>query len=51
MDPITAWAQAVKAIAEMATEAMRGQSVEDRQKMWAWFVADIERMRKALGLD
>lgn len=31
--------------------AMEGQSVEQRAKMWEWYVTDIERVRKWLKLD
>lgn len=51
MDPITAWAMAVKAIAEMITEIVRGQPPEVRQKAWEWWLRDHERMRKLFHID
>jgi hypothetical protein len=30
---------------------MEGQSPEQREKMWQWYVTDIERMRTWLKLD
>jgi len=51
MDPVTAWAMAVKAIAEMVTEIVKGQPPEERAKIWAWYVADQERWRKLFKID
>ena len=51
IDPATAFALAVKAIAEMITEIVRGQPAAERAKIWAWYVDDQERWRKLFGLD
>ena len=51
MDPLTAFAQAIKAVAEMVTELSRGQSNDQKQKMWDWYVTDVERLRKWFKLD
>lgn len=51
MDPITAWALAVKATAEMVTEIARGQPVETKARMWEWFVADVAAVRKFFKID
>jgi len=51
MDPVTAWALATKAIAEMITEIVKDQPPDVRAKAWDWWVADQERWRKALHLD
>jgi hypothetical protein len=51
MDPVTAWALAVKSIAEMITEIVRGQPPEVKNQLWAWFEKDQERWRKRLHLD
>lgn len=51
MDPITAWALAAKAIAEMITEIVRGQPVETRAQMWKWWVEDQERWRRVFHID
>ena len=51
MDPVTAWALATKAIAEMITEIVRGQSLEQRTQIWAWWIADQERWRKWFKLE
>ena len=51
MDPVTAAALAVKAIAEMVTEIVRGQPPEVKAKIWDWWVADMERWRKLLKLE
>lgn len=51
MDPITASALAIKAIAEMVTEIVRGQPPEFRAKVYEWYVADVEKIRRLLKLD
>ncbi len=51
MDPATAAALAVKAIAEMVTEIVRGQPPEVKKQAWEWWQKDIERWRKLLKLD
>ncbi len=51
MEPISAWAMATKAIAEMITEIVKGQSPETKAQLWAWFIADQERWRRWLHLD
>ena len=50
MDPITAWALAIKATAEMVTEIVRGQPPELRARVWEWYVADIATIRKLLKI-
>ena len=45
MDPITAWALAMKAIAEMVTAIVEGQSPETKKQMWDWFVEDQKVIR------
>jgi hypothetical protein len=51
MDPLTAWANATKAIAEMVTEIVSGQPPDVKAKVWEWYVADVERMRKFFKID
>lgn len=51
MDPLTAWALAVKAVAEMITEIVKGQPPEFRTKAWERWMELDERMRKAFHLD
>lgn len=51
MDPLTAWAQAVKAVAEMITELSRGQSDEQKKKLAEWWIRDMERWRRFWKLD
>lgn len=51
MDPVTASALAVKAVAEMVTEIVKGQPPEFRAKVYEWFVGDLERLRKLLKID
>lgn len=45
MDPITAWALAIKAVAEMITELSRGQSDAVKQEMWTRFAEDTRLIR------
>jgi hypothetical protein len=51
MDPATAFALAIKAVAELVTEIIKGQPAAERAKMWEWYVADQERWRKLFKLD
>lgn len=51
MDPATAFALAIKAIAEMITELSRGQTNDQKQKMWQWYVEDMAALRKLLHLE
>ena len=51
MDPITAVAMAIKALAEMVTEISRGQTVEQKQKIWEWYIEDHARWRKFFKVD
>jgi hypothetical protein len=42
-------------IVELALEivklAMEGQSIEQRQRMWEWYIEDVTKLRKLLKLD
>jgi hypothetical protein len=51
MDPVTAYANLLTALLNFLTEATRGQSVEQKAKMWEWFITDTERWRRWLKLD
>lgn len=51
MDPATAFAQMVKAVAEMITEIVRGQPMELRARAWERWERDTERWRKLFKLD
>jgi len=46
MDPVTALALATKAICEMVTEIVKGQTPEQKKQIWDWYIADQERWRK-----
>lgn len=48
MDPVTAVAQAIKAVAELLTEITKGQPPEVKAKMWTWFEEDVEFWRNLL---
>ena len=50
MDPLTAWALAIKAVAEMITEISKGQPPELKARMWERWMALDDRIRKALHL-
>jgi len=41
----------IELLLEVALEAMRGQSPEQKQQMWAFYIADLERWRKLFKLD
>jgi hypothetical protein len=36
---------------EIVLEAMRGQTPEQKEKMWQWYIDDVERWRKILKLN
>lgn len=36
---------------EVVLEAMRGQTPEQREKIWQWYIEDMARWRKIIGLD
>lgn len=44
MDPVTAWALALKAVAEMITEIVKGQPDEFKRKAWERYDALAERI-------
>lgn len=46
MDPLTAWAMAVKAVAEMITEIVRGQPLEMRKAAWERWERFMDRAEK-----
>lgn len=51
MDPATAWAEALKAIAEMVTEIVKGQPAEVKAKIWEQWIVDTGAVRKFFKLD
>ena len=46
MDPVTAWAEAVKAVAEMITEIVKGMPQDKKEQVWDWYIADQRAWRK-----
>ncbi len=50
MDPITAAAMAFKAACEMVTAMIEGQTPEQKQKVWDWFIEDQTFWRGLLKL-
>lgn len=51
MDPLTAWALAVKAIAELVTEIVKDQPADVKAQAWEWWKQDQERIRKWFHLS
>jgi len=56
MDPLTAsvaiaLAKATEAVANMITEISRGQTTEQKNKFWDWWIVDIERTRKFFKIE
>jgi hypothetical protein len=51
MDPLTAWANAVAAIANLLTELARGMPEAIKMQVWAWWRDDMERWRKFWKID
>lgn len=48
---VEVFAGAVKAVAEMVTEIVKGQPPEVKAKIWEWYITDQERWRKFFKLD
>ena len=36
---------------EIVLEAMKGQTAEQRAQMWDWYIKDVSKWRKFLGID
>jgi len=51
MDPVSAFANVVTAIANLISKLVDGQTPEQKKKMWDWFIADVERWRAFFKLD
>ena len=51
MDPVTAVANAVQAIAVMVTEIVKGQPADVKARIWEQYMKDIEFWRKLLKID
>ncbi len=51
MDPISAWANAVAAIAKMIAVIVDGQTPEQKAQIWQWFVEDQARWRRVFKID
>lgn len=51
MDPLTAWANAVAAIANLLTEIVRSAPDTIKMQVWAWWREDMERWRKFWKID
>jgi len=51
MDPITAYAMVIKSICDMVTEIVKGQTPQQKEKIWDWYIKDVERWRKVFKLD
>jgi hypothetical protein len=48
---IVAVSSAIEAVCKVVLAAMEGQTPEQRAQMWQWFVADVERWRRFLGIE
>lgn len=51
MDPVTAALLALKAVAELLTEAMRGQPLDVRERAWRRFDKFWTFVLKRIGID
>lgn len=38
-------------VLQIVLEGMKGQTPEQRAKMWDWYVSDVEKWRKFLKID
>lgn len=50
MNPVP-FVRLIELALEVVLEAMRGQSPEQKQQMWAFYISDLERWRKLFKLD
>jgi hypothetical protein len=41
----------IELVLRIVLAAMEGQTPEQKQKMWDWYITDVERWRKLLKLD
>lgn len=51
MDPATAWALAIKAVADMITEIVRGQPADVRAKAWERWERHMAIMERLFKID
>jgi len=51
LDPVSAIALAVKAVAEMITEIIKGQPEDVKIQAWDWYMKDVAKWRKILKVD
>lgn len=47
---IIAISEAIKAICSLVEKAMEGQSPEQKQKLWEWYIHDVEAWRAFWGI-
>jgi hypothetical protein len=50
MDPLTAIANLLTALANLAATVAEGQTPEQRKQIWDWVIADMARWRKLFNL-
>ena len=51
MDPITAFANVATALLTFLTEVVKGQTPAQKEKLWTFYLEDLERWRKLFKLD
>ena len=51
MDPVTATAQMITALATMITEIVKGQPPEVKAEFWKQHLADIKALRKFFKIE
>lgn len=51
MDPVTAGLQLANTIGLIVLEAMKGQTPQQKEAIWNWYVEDVKWWRKWLKLD
>ena len=50
MDPITAVANLITALTNLANTVAQGQTAEQRKQIWDWVIADIKVWRQLFHL-
>jgi len=46
MDPVTAFAELARSLMDLVTTAMKGQTPEQSEKIWQWYIDDVARWRR-----
>ena len=51
MDPLSAYAIAISAVANLISKMIDGQSPEQKMILWQWFIEDMQVLRNLFKLN